>query len=628
VTGLSLVLIPTFIPSGWAVTGTIVASPQTANLTQTVFISFSYAGGPANTVHIFRITVTKPGGAGSSYIDVDTGLSSSTGGGVGATQYPCSSCLPPGWGTISGTPANTDVPGTYSIVLDKTAPNPNQPGVDTDTFTVTSRLNVVMVSPPVAPVTRGDTVTITGSVTGADGQAVLGATVTATTPASTITLSPSVQPGTYSSQYQLQRDDPLGNWNITIIAGSSGGNSGSSSQLVSVQPAQLIVQNLATYNSFGNPTSDFPPGDTLYVTFRIAYSGSGFLTTGTHTIQIRGPSGGTLPDTLQAIYDPNRGLFYTPSGFQVSSSDPDGSWQLVIPASSLSDPYGNTGPSIETTYRFQVHQTQFVVSQFYLIIVGLTAGGSVSGLILLRRFNTTTAPFESLFKLTGGEIQPPASLLIIGDPGAGATTLGLQLLYRDLTAGKPCGLLSYDSFPSEVIRKMRDMGWDITPYVERKQLSILDCYSALAGVEGGAIRDPTDFTEVSIQVTAMIEKAKGTGTVLFDSTTSIFNSSPPKECINFLQVLGAKVKNNGGVFIMTASRGSIPEEARSKIESLADGVIEMGLKRKAKTLSRTLLVKKVSGREITSTETEFTIVAGKGILLKKQRIPIGIFQPK
>jgi len=172
------------------------------------------------------------------------------------------------------------------------------------------------------------------------------------------------------------------------------------------------------------------------------------------------------------------------------------------------------------------------------------------------------------------------------------------------------------------------MGWDITPYVERKQLSILDCYSALAGVEGGAIRDPTDFTEVSIQVTAMIEKAKGTGTVLFDSTTSIFNSSPPKECINFLQVLGAKVKNNGGVFIMTASRGSIPEEARSKIESLADGVIEMGLKRKAKTLSRTLLVKKVSGREITSTETEFTIVAGKGILLKKQRIPIGIFQRK
>jgi len=79
---------------------------------------------------------------------------------------------------------------------------------------------------------------------------------------------------------------------------------------------------------------------------------------------------------------------------------------------------------------------------------------------------------------------------------------------------------------------------------------------------------------------------------------------------------------------MTASRGSIPEEARSKIESLADGVIEMGLKRKAKTLSRTLLVKKVSGREITSTETEFTIVAGKGILLKKQRIPIGIFQRK
>jgi len=179
-----------------------------------------------------------------------------------------------------------------------------------------------------------------------------------------------------------------------------------------------------------------------------------------------------------------------------------------------------------------------------------------------------------------------------------------------------------------VKRKMRDMGWDVARYVEKGQLTILDCYSALAGVEGAQIRDPTDFTEVSIQVTGMIEKAKGPVTILLDSATPIFNSASAKDCINFLQVIGAKVKNSGGMFLVTATRGSIPDEAKSKIESLTDGVIELTLSKRARSLSRFLLVKKLSGRATSSTETQFEIVAGKGIMLDKRRVPIGLFQPK
>src|SRR6266516_2098028 len=47
-----------------------------------------------------------------------------------------------------------------------------------------------------------------------------------------------------------------------------------------------------------------------------------------------------------------------------------------------------------------------------------------------------------------GEMQPPATLMIVSDSGAGSTTMALQLLYRDLSRGKFCGLLSYDAFPA------------------------------------------------------------------------------------------------------------------------------------------------------------------------------------
>lgn len=223
-------------------------------------------------------------------------------------------------------------------------------------------------------------------------------------------------------------------------------------------------------------------------------------------------------------------------------------------------------------------------------------------------------------------MQPATTLMIASDSGGGSTTMGLQLLYRELSKGKFCGLLSYDAFPSEISRRMRDMGWDISEFVKTGQLKILDCYSALAGVEGSLIRDPTDFTEVSIQITHLIENAKGPLTLLLDSITPIFNSASVKDCINFLQVIGAKIKNNNGIFIFTATKGSIPEEARSKIEAMADGVIEMSLTKRANTLKRTLQVKKMAGHQASSVETGFVILQGKGIGIRKERIRIGLFR--
>src|SRR2546427_10860785 len=211
--------------------------------------------------------------------------------------------------------------------------------------------------------------------------------------------------------------------------------------------------------------------------------------------------------------------------------------------------------------------------------------------------------------------------MIVSDSGAGSTTMALQLLYRDLSRGKFCGLLSYDAFPAEVSRKMRDMGWDIAEYLKTGQLNILDCYSALAGVEGSLIRDPTDFTEVSIQVTRMIESAKGPMTILFDSVTPIFNAATAKDCINFLQVLGAKIKNAGGIFIFTATKRSIPEEARSKIEAMADGGIELKMIKRANSLTRTLQGKKMDGRQTSTFATGFQIGQGQGIFLTRLRGP-------
>lgn len=606
---------------------TLNAFPSTVNLGQNTTITVSWNGGTAGATYTFKITVSKPGGAGSAWASVSR-LANSTGGQTVAVTYPNPASS---WTLVSGT-VNTDLEGTYGVTVDKTSPNPVVTGVATPTiFTVKHDISVAITSPsPSVGFYRGSTATITASLMDVNGQKISSGSALASTPKSTLGLPQTSSPGTYSAQYQIQLGDTLGSWNLTVSGTMPGGNYGSSTVYVTILPAQLIVSSLATFNAQGNPTADFSPGDSLYATFRIAYSSSGFLQQGSFDLQVRDPSGTNVANLL-AIYDSNRDVFYDPSGFQISTSDPAGAWELVVPTNSLNDSYGNTGPSSSVTYRFQVHQPQpasSVISPVYFALAALAIGGGLGATVVARQFNKVETPFDDLFKLTGGAIQAPSAVMISGDSGSGTTTMALQLLHKDLAAGKYCGLLSYDAFPTEIKRRMRDMGWDITSYLENGHLAILDIYSALAGVEGTTIREPTDFTEISIQTTHMMEKAKGPITLLLDSVTPMFNSASTKDCINFLQVIAAKVKNSGGIFIFTATKGSIPEEARLKIESLADGVIELSLVKRAKSLTRFLMVKKISGRQISSMETEFKIVTGKGIVLVKQRLPLGFLAKK
>ena len=625
---LSVCLVVTTVQAPAGPSYTLGASPTTLNEEEgNAIITFTITGGTANTAYIFRFTVTKPGGAGQAYCD-ESFMTDSTGGYTQVLTYPVNT---PIWNAITGT-VNTDISGNYNVTVVETSPKSVTTGLPSARFTVTNVLTVRVITPTQgSTVPRGTNAAFTATVNDVNGVPVTDALVSVSIPGGgQVGLTPTTPSGTYSGSYLVQKSDPLGSWNVTATAyspkPSTTNNFGTYSIVVTVNPEQLSVSSIQTYNEYGAPTGDFSPGDTLYAKFTIAYPG-GPLTTGSFTIHVQNPSGSTTT-TLSSIYDQNRQVFYTPSGFQVSTSDPAGSWELVVPAQSLNDSYGNTGPTTTQTYRFVVHQqqNQVVINPFYYLIAALALGGSLGTTIFLKRFNSSTGPFDDLFKLTGGEMQPPATLMIASDSGAGSTTMALQLLYRDLSKEKFCGLLSYDAFPAEIGRRMRDMGWDITEYLKNGQLQILDCYSALAGVEGSPVRDPTDFTEVSIQVTGLIERAKGPATVLLDSVTPIFNSSPAKDCVNFLQVLGAKVKNAGGIFIFTATKGSIPEEARSKIEALADGVIELNLIKRANSLRRTLQVKKMAGRQTSTFETGFEIVQGKGIVIRKQRVPIGLFR--
>src|SRR5205807_8134134 len=112
--------------------------------------------------------------------------------------------------------------------------------------------------------------------------------------------------------------------------------------------------------------------------------------------------------------------------------------------------------------------------------------------------------------------------LLLGDAGGGLSVLSWEVFDDERDAGRASALLSYDVFPEDVQARMREFGWDIVSHLRKGRLKIIDGYSGLAGQGEGALRDPSDLTELNIQVTSFITKAKNVPvTLILDSLTPI-----------------------------------------------------------------------------------------------------------
>ncbi len=348
---------------------------------------------------------------------------------------------------------------------------------------------------------------------------------------------------------------------------------------------------------------------------RYSYGTNNYLSSGQYAVQVRNPSG-TVVANLTAAYDSFRRGFYTGTGYPVSAFDPGGTWTVGMSANSINDGFGNTGPGLSTSVPLQIATSP--LSYWPFVVAGIVA--VLGGVVTVKRFDMYLEGFQHLDQLMGGPLPRGSSILLLGDAGSGKTILSYQLLHEELDSGKLCALLSYDAFPEDVQARMNEFGWDIVSHLRKGRLKIIDCYSSLAGQGEGAIKDPSDLTELNIQVTAFIGRAKGAPvTVVLDSLTPIFNGVEEKQAINFIQTLGAKVKKTGGLFILTASKGAIPDESAAKLKTMVDGVIELSIIRGRGRAHRFLSVVKMERRTISSSSVAFEIDRTRGLVFRVSR---------
>src|SRR5437016_2214267 len=607
---LTLILAQAPLVSGAASYALSISPNVPVSLGTSMTFTLTISGGTHNSAYTVLFNVVKPNGTGSA-LATKVITTNNAGAGSLSLNYP-----DPSFTSLNGTVA-TDVGGVYDVYVNQTSPT-NIGQVQSGQFTVSSKLTVVL-SQPVGGtiVQRLQNIVISATVSALSGPD-NGAIVYANTPGNGQILLLQTSPGSYSYNYQVSSAAPTGTWIIIVQPSDSIGNSGKSTPVnVTITKNELIVDSLITYNSQGHPSTSFSVGDTIYASFviRYSYGTNNYLGSGQYAVQVRNPSG-TVVANLTAAYDSFRRGFYTGTGYPVSAFDPGGTWTVGMSANSINDGFGNTGPGLSTSVPLQIATSP--LSYWPFVVAGIVA--VLGGVVTVKRFDTYLEGFQHLDQLMGGPLPRGSSILLLGDAGSGKTILSYQFLHEELDSGKLCALLSYDAFPEDVQARMTEFGWDIISHLRKGRLKIIDCYSGLAGQGEGAIKDPSDLTELNIQITSFIAKAKGGPvTVVLDSLTPIFNGVDEKQAINFIQTLGAKVKKTGGLLIETASKGAIPDDAAAKLKTMADGVFELGIVRSRGKSHRFLTVPKMERRRISSDSVPFQIDRNRGFVFRVSR---------
>jgi KaiC/GvpD/RAD55 family RecA-like ATPase len=269
----------------------------------------------------------------------------------------------------------------------------------------------------------------------------------------------------------------------------------------------------------------------------------------------------------------------------------------------------------------------FPLNFTYAIPIGLFSILFLSlGLIWRRRGGKPkSVGFEFFDEITNGGIPESSSVMITGGPSSGKSILCQQLAFNHLEKGKSCIYISYDCFPDEVRRSMKNFLWDVSAYEKKERFCFIDCYSQIAGVEtreSYSVDQPFSLSDLSIVISeAMGSIGQESAMVILDSATALFARIDSGKVLEFMQDRSARIKGEKGIFIFIVGKGTVSADQMNKLEEMVDCIIELQATEERGKIARRLRVRKLRGRDFIDEWVPFRIESKKGItfLIKKRK---------
>lgn len=220
--------------------------------------------------------------------------------------------------------------------------------------------------------------------------------------------------------------------------------------------------------------------------------------------------------------------------------------------------------------------------------------------------------------LLEGGFPKGRSILITGEPGTGKSIFALQFLVEGLKRHEKCIFVTADEGPTDILEQAGSMNWDLQPYVENKELAILNAGAYLSSLPGAgkerhidiqkAVHDLAGFVN-QIGAQRLVLDPAGPFVLLRDTNIRIQDQTRL-----LIKLLRSSVQTTN---VLTSY--AVPRTGERTMhgmeEYLVAGAIVLEMIWKGRQLARSLIVEKMRCTDVKPTQLEFDIVKGQGIVL-------------
>lgn len=233
-----------------------------------------------------------------------------------------------------------------------------------------------------------------------------------------------------------------------------------------------------------------------------------------------------------------------------------------------------------------------------------------------KRVSTGIPGLDSLIE---GGFPAGKSFLVTGEPGAGKSIFCLQFLLSGLMEGEKAVYVAVNEKPADIIEQAASLGWNLSQYIEKKGLLILDASPYFTSRMGSGKDKEVDVAKTVADLASYVKRMEASRVVIDPVGPLIVSRDSAARAQEHARTLVHSLQSYIETTNLLTSHtfpgvGSATESGVE--EFLVAGVVALSVAKRQNRLTRTLLVRKMRGTAIDLIEYPFSIMKGKGIVLK------------
>lgn len=194
----------------------------------------------------------------------------------------------------------------------------------------------------------------------------------------------------------------------------------------------------------------------------------------------------------------------------------------------------------------------------------------------MKKLNTGIHNFD---RLLNGGLPAKEMILVKGEPGAGKSNLGLEFLYRGAERGQNGLYVSFQETEDQVLRA-NTFDWDFEKHVKKGNINVTKF-------------DPYRYEKISDMIRGIIKENNAKRIVLDPITDLDLYIDSRKDIRKTLLSIKSEIQDLGGTTLLVAEN----EEATEIEQEVADGIINLEIKRQDGHVNRQIYVKKLRGSD-------------------------------